>query len=105
MIAKTRSDFMPTVEIEGIKERDLVNNHWHLFEAKRQLQYYNLNTNDIQRPDLISLRFYGIDHYWWVVMKFNQIDDVWNDIEEGATIEIPHIQDIRDFFALVKVQP
>lgn len=103
MISKTRSDFMPIIDVEGVKERDILTNYWEEFETKRPVQYHNVSYGDSQRPDLISLKYYGTDQYWWVVCKYNQIDDVWNDLIEGDTIKIPHIQDIREFYSVVNV--
>ena len=37
-------------------------------------------------------------------MKYNQIDDMWNDLEVGKVLSVPDIRDIRDFYTAVKKQ-
>ena len=40
------------------------------------------------RPDLVSNQFYGVTDFWWQIMEFNQIYDVF-DFKAGVTIRIP----------------
>lgn len=39
-------------------------------------------------PDLISLREYGTDELWWIVMQYNGIGS-YKRIVEGITLKIP----------------
>lgn len=40
------------------------------------------------RPDLVSFKVYGVPHYWWVIMQFNGIYDIF-DFKAGITIRLP----------------
>lgn len=40
------------------------------------------------RPDLISNTIYGFPHYWWKIMEFNGISDIF-DFKAGMTIRLP----------------
>ena len=40
------------------------------------------------RPDLISNTAYGFPHFWWKIMEFNGIYDVF-DFKLGITIRLP----------------
>ncbi len=102
MIDKTRSEFMGVI-LANKEERDLSNTNFSLFQALRPLSYYTIKYGDIGRPDLISQRVYGTVKYWWIICKFNQIDDVWNDIKAGVSIKLPNIQDIKEFYSSVDV--
>jgi len=89
--------------VNGQTENDLVRNYFNdLFEIKRPLRYYAIESGDVQRPDLISIKFYGTDKYWWLICKFNKLDDLWNDLEIGQIISVPEIADIEDFYTAVK---
>ena len=56
--------------------------------------YYSVESDDVQRPDLISLKLYGTIDFWWLLMKFNGVDDVWNELYVGQVLKVP---DVRDF--------
>lgn len=94
-----RTNFMEETEVEGIVEFDLVKNNWELFEIKRPMTFFTISRSYIQRPDLLSLKLYGKMSYWWILAKYNKIDDWWNDIEVEDIIEVPNIRDIEDFYA------
>jgi len=101
MIFKNRSDFMPNVDVEGTLEKDFINSKWALFEIKRDITYYSIGEADIQRPDLLSWKIYGSMNYWWILLKYNNIGDVWNDLYVSQVIKVPNEQDIIDFIAKV----
>ena len=95
-----RSNFYKTVIVDGVSELDLLSNFYNsLFKIKRKTQYYTIRKQDIQRPDLISIKTLGEQKYWWIIAKYNQIDDIWNDLIPGDIIRIPDIQDIQDFYS------
>ena len=101
MIAKTRSDFLQTVTAYNIQEKDINNMQWDEFVINRPITYYRVSYADMQRPDLICQKIYGTMQYFWVLMKFNEIDDIWNDIEAGDTIKCPNAFDIQQYYSLV----
>lgn len=85
-----------------IDEWDLILGNWDLFETKRPLKFNTVKYGEIQRPDLLSARIYGDVSLWWILCKFNQIDDVWNDLYVGMDLLIPDLADIYDFHAKVR---
>ena len=88
---------MPVVSAGDNLERDMILSNWDLFNIKRPVRFENIKRQDIQRPDLFSLRVYGTMSFWWILSKVNQIDDWWNDVGVGQDIVVPHRQDIVDF--------
>jgi len=99
----TRTNFMTDQVVDGILEKDLVDNNWDLFEIKREMTFFTLSRSYIGRPDLLSIKvFNGKQEYWWILGKINNIDDWWNDIEIGQVISIPDIRDVEDFNSVVR---
>jgi hypothetical protein len=83
--------------INGILEPDLVTNNISNFKFSRQKNYYTLTYSDLARPDIISLKLYGIMGYWWLLMKINNIENVWEDLQVGDVILVPDKKDMDDF--------
>lgn len=44
-------------------------------------------------PDLISIREYGTEDFWWHIMSYNGVCH-YRDIVEGQTLKIPDLGDI-----------
>ena len=65
---------------------------------KKRRNFYTIKTTDVGRPDLVSFNIYGKMNYWWVIMKLNGIEDVFNDMSEGQVLMIPSESDIQDFY-------
>ena len=103
MITKSRDDFSQTITVNGIQEKDINDMSWDKFIISRPVTYYQINQGDIQRPDLLSLKIYGVMDYWWLLCKFNNIDDVFNDLVPGEYLQVPDASDITDFFTRVRV--
>ena len=40
------------------------------------------------RPDIVSNAQYGVPHFWWKIMEFNNIHDIM-DFKIGVTIRLP----------------
>jgi hypothetical protein len=98
-----RTNFYDKSEVDGRLEPDFISNYYNkYFKINRPVQFYTISRDDIQRPDLISIRTLGDQKYWWIIAKYNQIDDVWNDLIPGDVIKIPNIQDIEEFFVVAK---
>ena len=56
--------------------------------------------NEVQRPDLVSFRFYNTTEYWWIIMTFNDLLSV-TELTAGKVLDIPSEDDIsRLFFRL-----
>jgi hypothetical protein len=92
-----RDNFYKQVTVNGILENDLINYNWDLFQIKRPLQYVTLTNQFIQRPDLLSYYLYRDQSYWWILAKYNNLDDWWNDVSSGMNISVPSLQDISDW--------
>ena len=92
-----RSNFLDTQEVNNKLEKDLVMHRFDLFKIKRSAQYYTIRYDDIQRPDLLSLKLYGKVDYYWIIGMVNSINDWWNDLIIGEVIIVPDILDIEDF--------
>jgi hypothetical protein len=92
-----RNNFYSYNDVDGLNEPDLMNNKFKDFKFIRQFSTYTTTIGDIQRPDLISYNVYGRVNYWWIIMKVNSIEDIWNDITSGMVLQIPNIRDIEDY--------
>jgi hypothetical protein len=98
-----RSNFMASHEVNSGKlEIDILVSDWDLFAPINGFMYSYIQPMDIMRPDLLALRLYGRQDYWWIVSKFNNIDDWWNDCYIGMTLKIPMPIDIENFYLSVK---
>jgi len=103
MARLNRLNFFPSNTVNGISEPDLANNYFNtLFKVTSEITYYAIKRDDLQRPDILSFKFYGSDEYWWILMKFNKIDDIWNDLNIGQIISIPAKSDIDLFYLNVR---
>jgi len=96
-----RSQFLDTQTVNKVVEKDLVMYNWVAFKLTRSGTRFLLTEVYLQRPDLLSLRFYKRDDYWWIISKVNNIDDWWNDLYIGQSLLIPDIRDIDAFYANV----
>lgn len=85
-----RTDFLKTESVNGVSEKDLLTSSFRNYSFKRPLVNYRLQYEDYMRPDLISLKIYGTQDYWWVILKCNpEIEDIWNDYNvTGDTITV-----------------
>jgi hypothetical protein len=99
-----RTNFQEQKEVNDILEYDLVKNNWDLFELNRETTFYTIPQSFLQRPDLISIKLYGNQIYWWIIAKVNQIDDWWNDVNPGDVIQVPNIRDIEDFYLRLRAR-
>jgi hypothetical protein len=96
-----RTSFYNQHIIKNNLENDLVDNYWDLFKIKRPLRYFSITRQFLQRPDLLSYAVYQDMNYWWIIAKYNLIDDWWNDVTIGNTISIPSLEDIDDWYTTV----
>lgn len=87
-----RDLFLDTVEVPEA-EKDLLTNI--VEESNGEYPVYVVTEFDIGRPDLISRKIYGTDSYWWYLMKFNGIDDVWNDLYRGMRLKYPSVGEMN----------
>lgn len=94
-----RTSFYTVVEYEdGVRELDHLDNPLTNFEPKFEIGYYRVVQSDLLRPDIISNKVYGSVRFWWFIMLFNGISDIFNDLEEGTLLKIPNQIDMYEFF-------
>jgi hypothetical protein len=48
-----------------------------------------ISSADIDRPWLISSRYYGVDDYWWLILWFNDVSDPFS-LNIGDRLVIPN---------------
>jgi len=87
---------------EDIGELDLSSSYFRHFVTKRKVRPFQLTTYDAHRPDRVSIAAYGVMDFWWVILKFNDIVDVYYEFEVGDIIQIPNIEDIKDFLKTIQ---
>jgi hypothetical protein len=92
----SRSRYFSTNIVDSINECDLPFSGFHNYEFKDPFTFYTLKDTDIQRPDLISYKLFSKPNYWWILMKLNNIEDIWNDLEVGLVLSVPSEQDIQN---------
>jgi hypothetical protein len=98
-----RTNFLKTELVNDKNELDFVNEYFDdCFQITKEIKYYAFENDDVQNPDLLSLKIYGKQDYWWILCKINNIQDVWNDIKPGDIIIVPDISDIEDFYTRIK---
>ena len=93
-----RTNFYQQNLIDGVIENDLAFNGFDNFAFKRPRTYYTIKDEDLYRPDLISLKTLGSIEYWWIILKINNIDDIYNDMFLGKSIQIPSVADCESFY-------
>ena len=118
-MSNNRSQFISSINIDGIIEKDFLLNSFNEFKWTRPIKLYTLTYDDYMRPDLMSIRVYGDMSYWWILLKANPgLDDIYNDFAYddvteneypnsyriGSVIKCPHIQDIKDYIVYNKVK-
>ena len=92
-----RSNFIDTTNETGTLQYDFLNNSFSKFKFSRKTSPYRIAADDIN-PRMISLKVYGTYDYWWIILAYNNILDVYTEIVPGNLIEIPDIRDIEDFY-------
>lgn len=84
--------------VKNDRERDLLTNTFEKEQFKREFSSYTITEEDLYRPDLISIKVYRKLDYWWILMKVNKIEDIWNDLYVGKELKVPNILDIEDYY-------
>jgi len=112
MIQK-RTNYIKSKDVDGTKEKDFLLNSFSNFTWSRPMLNYRLSYDDYLRPDLLSLKVYNTQEYWWIILKCNPgFDDIFNDYDvEGenedslqidSLIKIPNILDVKEFITFNK---
>ena len=82
---------------DGSPDIDLSNNRISLFVVTKPIRYYQITRYEDQRPDVICNNIYGDTDFWWVLLLFNDIVDVFTELREGLILKVPDKKDISDF--------
>ena len=98
----SRSRYLPCNTINSVYECDLPYSGFHEYEFKKPFSFYTIKETDIQRPDLLSYKLFGRPNYWWVLMKLNAIEDIWNDLYVGLVISVPDDDDIQNLIIFMQ---
>jgi len=60
--------------------------------------YHVVKSNEENRLDLISYRYYGTSKYWWVIALVNELYDPFFDVKAGKMIRVPSMDFIYKRF-------
>jgi len=93
----SRSNFYKKEIVTTIEESDLLTNSIDTFLFKRPSTFHTVTQEELLRPDLISFSEYGKISLWWIILKINDIQDPFNDLEAGQTLVIPNKLDIEEY--------
>ena len=52
----------------------------------------------VDRPDLISMRYFGNYHLGWLICEYNDIIDPFTEFTLGKKIKIPYLDEYYRFF-------
>lgn len=98
MPTTNRSFYYKKISIDGKEfELDFLYNKMSKFVNQFPQSYYTVVTDDIGRPDRISLKVYKDQNYWWIICYNNLIHDIWNDLKEGDVLNILDVRDVQEF--------
>ncbi len=99
-----RCIFFTKLTIDGVDELDHLWNSLSGFSMNYKPSYYRVDSSDILRPWLISMKCYGSVEFWWLLMVANNINNVFTDLVEGMIIQVPNRLDMYDFMKRNKVR-
>jgi len=94
----SRSRFMKTEVVDTVSELDMLTNSLDDSIFTRPMSFHTVTDQDTKRPDMISFKIYGQTNFWWIIAKINNIEDLFNDLQEGQILRIPQREDIEDFY-------
>lgn len=105
----TRSNFYMTElndqsTLTTVKEYDISSSYFYLFRTKYAVRQYQLEIGDVGRPDIISFKAYKSMDYWWIILKYNDIMNPWDELKPEVVLKIPSMRDIQDWYDLVQKQ-
>lgn len=58
-------------------------------------------TAEVGRPDRLSYKIYNTYEYWWVIMLYNDIQNV-DDITSGMTLDYPDSDELDVYYFNLK---
>lgn len=93
-----RDSFSEKNIVNGINEVDLPMNGFNTHEFNLPPTLYQVTESDIQRPDMICLKVYNSLDMWWLLMKYNKVEDIWNDLFVGMILEVPDKSELETYY-------
>ena len=93
-----RTNFTEQNLLDQVIENDLARNNFINYKFKKPRTFYTVKEEDLLRPDLISLKTLGKQDYWWIIYKLNNINDPFNELFLGKSLQIPDISDVENFY-------
>jgi|TARA_R110001592_G_scaffold65278_1_gene200451 hypothetical protein len=93
-----RGSFSEMNIVNGVNEVDMPMNGFNtqVFNLKPTL--YQVTESDIQRPEMISYKVYNSMDMWWLLMKYNKVEDIWNDLFVGMVLEVPPKKELEAYY-------
>lgn len=93
-----RDNFSEKNIVNGVNEVDLPMNGFSNYEFNTAPGYYLVTESDIQRPDLICYKVYNTLDMWWLLMKYNKVEDIWNDLFVNQVLEVPSKSELETYY-------
>ena len=90
-----RTNFLTPFDNAGVEELDLSSTHFGMFVPKSKVRLYQIDDFEEFRPDIICNNIYRNTHYWWILLKFNDIIDHFTELKQGLIIKVPTESDIK----------
>ena len=66
--------------------------------------FHTITQDERGAPDLISLREYGTDELWWVILSYNKIGH-YKELLEGKQLKIPDYSAVLSLITQNTVRP
>jgi len=94
----SRDKFLASEIQSGTKLWDWASANISDLKITRPLYAYSVKLHDLARPDRISYNIYKDQQYWWIILKYNNINDPFNDLFVTQTLLSPNEYDIQEWF-------
>lgn len=95
-IITARTNYLNIETVDGVSEYDLGSFSKGDFNFGPEYTLV-VREKDIGRPDILSYRAYGTQNYWWFLMWYNGITDIWNDLASEMILVYPDVYYVREF--------
>lgn len=74
--------------VDNYSELDFLSNMMSINYSGNTVPF-TVGSVHVGRPDIISFQVYGDDRFWWLLLKYNNVSDVWNDLKPGMILRCP----------------
>jgi len=76
-------DYANALNKAGVQQKIAIKDYFHLLRVRDEVYseasyFYTYNIQYGERPEQVSLKEYGDDKYYWLVLNVNDITDVYN---------------------------